>query len=750
MKIDEYKCPNCGGTVKFDSSAQTMKCPYCDTEFELAAIEEYQKEVEALKKDDFAWGTPTEGEAWGGDDQDDLTAGSCPSCGAELFGDENTVATVCPCCGNAQIVAKRLSGDLKPNYVIPFKLEKKAAVDAMKEFCKGKRLLPKYFVHDNHIESMQGVYAPFWLFDANAHGHVTFKATKTRVWKTGDYLYKETSHYSALRDGNLGFSKVPVDASEKMDDAYMDAIEPFDYSQMKDFNKAFLAGYLAEKYDVDADKSKERAERRIKSTLEKEFRDSVSGYTTVIQTGSTVNVKDGKVNYALFPVWVLNSKYEKENYQFMMNGQTGRLVGRLPVDQGKAWAYRGVFAGIFGVILSALAFFAQTAGAMDMSFLSMVSATGLPEAITIAWVLAIAGGVGIVEWWKYKMNTARMKTNAGEYMVPGSLVFNVRKDTYLYKTVTKTAIASKAAVSAAMFAGIFMAAAGVMAQSGAAGTPDGLKCKPSFDCKKASTDVEKMICSFDALACLDSEMAEVYAKAKASGGEALLKSQREFLKSVAKCGNASCAMDMYRDRIAIIEKSIPASSLSFVGKTGGKPADFVPARYELHKEIKGDLNNDGLEDYVLVMRWKGEDHLGRIFILFNKGTDYELVLETKKNVYIGELEEVSIEKGVLNISFDCGCGMNRRSKYSFRYQNSDFELIGYWSSAHYQGSGGSTSINFSTKKMKRVDFVDWGEENEKWYDLTLKGPLKKLRDFGTFNYSSEGEETWVDDYVSKK
>jgi len=441
MQIDGYKCPNCSGTVKFDSAAQVMKCPFCDTEFEIAALEEYQKEINAAATtDDFNWGTQESGETWGGADMDDLAAGSCPSCGAELFGNENTIAAVCPCCGNAQIVVKRLSGDLKPEYVIPFKLQKKDAVEAIDKFCKGKRLLPDCFVRNNHIEETQGIYVPFWLFDANAHGHVNFKATKVRVWKRGDYNYVETSHYSVVRDGTLGFEKVPVDASEKMDDAYMDAIEPFNYKEMKEFNKAFLAGYAAEKYDVSADKSKPRAQQRIKASLEKEFKKSVKGYATVTQTSSAVDTKNGKVSYSLLPVWVLNTKYRKENYQFMMNGQTGRIVGKLPVDGGKAWKYRGMLSGIFAVIMSIAAYATYATGAVrglidvDPSLLTLM---------VLGWIVAMAGGCGTVEWWKYQMNTARQKTQACEYMVPGSLSFKIQKDTYLYKTVTKTPCVAK-------------------------------------------------------------------------------------------------------------------------------------------------------------------------------------------------------------------------------------------------------------------------------------------------------------------
>jgi len=347
MDIKEYKCPNCGGTVNFDSSSQKMKCPYCDTEFEIAALEDYQKEV-AAAKDNFGWSKEEAGGEWKEGELEDLGSGSCPSCGAELLGDANTVAMVCPCCGNAQIVSKRLSGFLKPDYVIPFKLKKEMAVKALKDFCKGKKLLPDFFVNENHINNIQGVYVPFWLFDAEASGNVCYIATKVK--KTANYT--KTDFYSVIRNGNMAFAKIPVDGSEKMDDKYMDAIEPFDYADIKDFQTTYLAGYIAEKYDVDAKKSKERAAHRIKTSVEKEFEKSVKGYSLVKIESSSVSVNDGKSSYALFPVWILNTKYKNENYLFIMNGQTGRLVGRLPIDSKKIWKYGFIYAGVLGTIFT--------------------------------------------------------------------------------------------------------------------------------------------------------------------------------------------------------------------------------------------------------------------------------------------------------------------------------------------------------------------------------------------------------------
>jgi hypothetical protein len=160
----------------------------------------------------------------------------------------------------------------------------------------------------------------------------------------------------------LDFEKVPVDGSEKMDDAYMDAIEPFDYSKMMDFETAYLSGYTAEKYDVDAEKSKERAAKRIKATVESEFAKTITGYSSVTPESSNIDVEGGNVSYALFPVWILNTKFQKEKYVFMMNAQSGRLVGRLPSDPAKIRKYLFMFTGIIGlactVIIQLLRIFA--------------------------------------------------------------------------------------------------------------------------------------------------------------------------------------------------------------------------------------------------------------------------------------------------------------------------------------------------------------------------------------------------------
>lgn len=354
-KIQEYKCPCCGGAIAFDSTIQKMKCPFCDTEFEMETLESYDRELQSEQADDMTWET-TAGGTWESDETSGLSAYVCHSCGGEIVCDENTAATACPFCGNPVVVMGRFSGDLKPDCVIPFQKDKKEAVAALKAHYAGKRLLPKVFKDENHINEVKGVYVPFWLFDASANANMRYKATKIRRWSDSRYDYTETSYFLVSRGGSLGFENVPVDGSKKMPDDLMQSIEPFDFSKAVDFQTAYLAGYLADKYDVDADQSAEHANERIRKSTEKAFDETVKGYATVIKETGSIQLSGSKVKYALFPVWLLHTKWNGQDYLFAMNGQTGKMVGDLPCDKAayKKWLFG--LTGAIGAVMYALLF----------------------------------------------------------------------------------------------------------------------------------------------------------------------------------------------------------------------------------------------------------------------------------------------------------------------------------------------------------------------------------------------------------
>ena len=342
--LQEYKCPCCGGSVEFDSSVQKMKCHYCDSEFSIEDLKKAADESGGAKDTgEMDWESSV-GQEWKEGETDSMRVYSCKSCGGEIIADETTGATHCPYCGNPVIMTGQFSGALRPDYIIPFKLDKNAAKAALLKHVHSKRFVPKIFKDSNHIDEIKGVYVPFWLFDADSFGDVDFAATKTRQWSDSTYNYTETSYFKVKRSGRVSFLNVPVDGSKKMDDALMESIEPFNFNEAVDFQTAYLSGYLADKYDVDDKQSIQRANARIKKSTEQAFEKTVKGYASVSVSSSSVRLSNGKVRYALFPVWILNTSCNEKNYVFAMNGQTGRLVGDLPADKKKVNLARLLFA----------------------------------------------------------------------------------------------------------------------------------------------------------------------------------------------------------------------------------------------------------------------------------------------------------------------------------------------------------------------------------------------------------------------
>ena len=334
--INEYKCPSCGGAIEFDSHSQKMKCPYCDTEFDLETLKKYDEQLsrEAEQKDDISDWQTDPGKQWQEGETDGMNVYTCQSCGGEIVSDENTGATSCPYCGNPVILTERFRGALRPDMVIPFKLDKKAAKEAYYKHIKGRPLLPKVFRRENHIDEIKGIYVPFWLFDADVAADARYKATKVRTWSDSDYDYTETSYYSVDRSGNMSFVSVPVDGSSRMPDDLMESIEPYKVADAVEFQTAYLSGYLADKYDVDAQQSTDRARERMKESAQDVLRDTVKGYASVIPENTNVRISGGDAKYALYPVWILNTTWRGKKYIFAMNGQTGRMTGDLPVDNG--------------------------------------------------------------------------------------------------------------------------------------------------------------------------------------------------------------------------------------------------------------------------------------------------------------------------------------------------------------------------------------------------------------------------------
>ena len=221
-------------------------------------------------------------------------------------------------------------------------------MEAFKKWSRKRLLAPGDFRNGDRIKEITGVYVPFWLYDLDSDVKVHAVGTRVRTYTKGDYIYTETKYYDLYRDIYLKYNKVPVDASIKMNDELMDKLEPFPYNKLKDFQFPYLAGYLAEKYQYDDEELFPRAKSKVRQFIDSFVHSTLTGYTTVQIKDKSIDTRKVSAYYALLPVWVFTYDYNRQEYLFAMNGQTGKIVGYPPFSKGRtaAW-FTGIAAGSF-------------------------------------------------------------------------------------------------------------------------------------------------------------------------------------------------------------------------------------------------------------------------------------------------------------------------------------------------------------------------------------------------------------------
>uniref|UniRef100_UPI004056CB12 hypothetical protein n=1 Tax=Acetatifactor sp. TaxID=1872090 RepID=UPI004056CB12 len=318
-----FKCKNCGGNVVYSPEKKGMYCPFCDSE-------------KSEERKDYT--------------ENDLKI--CPNCMGEVQVFEHTSATQCPYCENYLIFNQRVEGQYEPKLMIPFKMGKETCKKAIREKFKKCLFAPTDFLSEVRLNGMQGTYVPYWFYDYDTHCSFQGEGTKVRSWRTGDIQYTETSYYDIRRTMDIGFRKIPVDASVQMPDDVMDLMEPFDYSQMEAFKPEFMSGFYGEKYNMTSDLVESRAKQRMDKDAASLIRGTYSGYGHVRTISQNVNVANSEVKYGLLPVWRYQYKYKDTNYPFYVNGQTGKIIGTAPISKVKVWAYAGTLWACLTLILA--------------------------------------------------------------------------------------------------------------------------------------------------------------------------------------------------------------------------------------------------------------------------------------------------------------------------------------------------------------------------------------------------------------
>ena len=321
-----FICKNCGGTTVYDPDVQKMHCSYCDG-----------LDSEEIRKSE--------------------QMSACPSCGAPVEAGEVSLAKKCNNCGNYIIFDERVEGESRPHLILPFMIGREKMKELLQQEFRKKVFMPDSFLSERKLQTIEGIYVPFWLYDLDTDMEYEGKGTSVRVWNSGDMEYTETSFYSVNRKMKAEFTRVPVDASLNMEDGIMDLMEPYDYSALSDFKEKYLSGFLGEKYGLNAEELEKRASEKAQLDTENLLNNSIQGYQSVTPVRKDFRTNIKIKEYALMPVWKYDYQYRGKQYLFHINGQTGKIIGDVPISLPKAIVYSlTVFLGCGALIQLVLSF----------------------------------------------------------------------------------------------------------------------------------------------------------------------------------------------------------------------------------------------------------------------------------------------------------------------------------------------------------------------------------------------------------
>ncbi len=335
-----YKCPNCDAGLLFDAEKQSFVCEFCLSSFK----EEDLVGKEAKEKSD-------KHEEENKEFNEEINQYYCPSCGAEVIMDKSTVADFCYYCHNPIVLSGKMSGAKKPTKIVPFKFDRQEAKDIFLRYAKKKWFVPNDYFSPEQSDKIKGIYYPFWVTDADSYSSLDAIGHKVRTWRSGNFLYTETSRYKVRRAGKIHFEDITTSAISSEDKAMLEGILPYELNEHQEFSMPYLQGFTAKVRDIERESLSVEIRNRMSGYADTLLSNTVTGYSSVHDREVDLNITGSHWEYTLMPVWVLNYKRKGKNYTYAMNGSTGKIYGELPVSIPKLAILFGAVAALFGLLV---------------------------------------------------------------------------------------------------------------------------------------------------------------------------------------------------------------------------------------------------------------------------------------------------------------------------------------------------------------------------------------------------------------
>ena len=335
-----YRCPGCGNTMEFSPSDQKLYCVYCGSSYsveEMNAI--YDRTVLNENPENTAQSQDSENMQQIAEEQRShasikMQILHCRSCGAELAVNGVETSSFCVYCGQATVVLDRVEDYLQPEYIIPFRITKEKAEAIIRGRISQGGFIPDE-IKNFKTERLRGIYIPFWLYELY-YGD-------DQYWKYKIHRGKNTYTRYAHRVGDCVFKRMTLDASKNLNDDSSQRLEPYNMHDLQGFDPAYLSGFYSDRFDMGTADIDGLAVHRAKELFDDSMKATVKHDNAELESSAPVH-RITKREYALLPAWFLTFRYEDMPYTILVNGQTGKTTGDLPVSQLKSL---GCFLGSF-------------------------------------------------------------------------------------------------------------------------------------------------------------------------------------------------------------------------------------------------------------------------------------------------------------------------------------------------------------------------------------------------------------------
>lgn len=316
-----YKCPGCGANLKFDPESSSMTCEYCEYSLHIEG-EESDKEFDFNAEELPSW-------------NDEAKMVRCQNCGSQNIIDTKTLSTTCPFCGSSSAIVDSEIKGLKPNRVIPFKIPSDDAVEVYRKWLKKKLYAPNKLKKAIPNPNINGTYIPSWTYDAATFSKYSGRLGKYYTVTVGSGKNRRTVRkirwYRISGVHQSAFDDVLVCSSKQISQNSLERLSPYNTNDSFEYDNRFLVGFSAEHYSLDVKEGFNSActimDGRIKREILSKYSYDVVGSFSMRTTHDKITYK-----YVLLPLWICFFKYINKQYEFIVNGESGKIVGKYPIS----------------------------------------------------------------------------------------------------------------------------------------------------------------------------------------------------------------------------------------------------------------------------------------------------------------------------------------------------------------------------------------------------------------------------------